>query len=136
MCSLAIIPLHSSAGLPDAVRRLRRGLRDVRDRMARRSRRWRDVCFAGMAGGDHTALVTIIHERIDRSEVQHVLHSRWPAIVVKSREDEEPIVTMSPADAAALGQCRRGIEPLRIVVMPQHDRQVAAPMIEPMTVLV
>ena len=34
--SLAIIPLHSSAGLPDAVRRLRRGLRDVRDRMARR----------------------------------------------------------------------------------------------------
>ena len=34
--SLAIIPLRSSAGLPDAVRRLRRGLRDVRNRMARR----------------------------------------------------------------------------------------------------
>jgi hypothetical protein len=32
--SLAFIPLHSSAGLPDAVRRLRRGLRDVRDRTA------------------------------------------------------------------------------------------------------
>jgi hypothetical protein len=29
MWSLATIPLHSPAGLPDAVRRLRRGLRDV-----------------------------------------------------------------------------------------------------------
>ena len=64
--SLAIIPINSSAGLPDAVRRLRRGLRDVRDRMARRRRRWRDVCFAGMAGGDDTALVLISHEGMDR----------------------------------------------------------------------
>jgi hypothetical protein len=57
---LALIPLHSSAGLPDGVRRLRRGLRDVRDRMARRSRRWRDVSLAGMAGGDGKALVLIL----------------------------------------------------------------------------
>src|ERR1700693_1541251 len=57
--SLAIIPLHSSAGLPDGVRRLRRGLRDVRDRMARRRGRWRDVCFAGMTGGDGTGLVPV-----------------------------------------------------------------------------
>ena len=68
--SLAIMRCDSSAGLPDAVRRLRRGLRDVRDRMARHRKRWRDVCFAGMAGGDHTALVMISHEGIDRREVR------------------------------------------------------------------
>jgi hypothetical protein len=46
--------------LTDAVRRLRRGLRDVRDRMACRGRQLRDVSFAGMAGGDRVALVMII----------------------------------------------------------------------------
>jgi hypothetical protein len=39
---------------------------------------------------------------------------------------------MSPSDAADLGRCRRGVEPLRIVVMPQHDRQITAPSVEPM----
>jgi hypothetical protein len=71
--SLAIIPLHLSAGLPNAVRRLRRGLRDVRDRMARRRRLWRDVSLAGIAGGDHMALVMITHEGIDRREVLDAL---------------------------------------------------------------
>ena len=59
--SLAIVRIDSSTGLSNAVRRLRRGLRDVRDRMARRSRRWRDVGFAGMIGGDGTALVMVTH---------------------------------------------------------------------------
>ena len=46
-------------------------------------------------------------------------------------------MAMSPADAAALGECRRGVEPLRIVIMPQHDRQpITSPIIEPMPVLV
>ena len=36
-------------------------------------------------------------------------------------------MAMSPGDAADLGRCRRGVEPLRIVIMPQHDRQVASP---------
>ena len=85
----------SSAGLPDAVRRLRRGLRDVRDRMARRQRRWREVCFAGMAGGDGTALVMITHEGVDRHEVEDVLRRRWPDVVVKSLEQEEPAVAMT-----------------------------------------
>jgi hypothetical protein len=121
--SLAIIPLHLSAGLPDAVRRLRRGLRDVRDRMAHRRRRWRDVRLAGMVGGDHTALVLVTHEGVNQRELPDVLHHRWPNALVKSLEREEPAVAMSPADAADLGRCRRGIEPLRIVVMPQRDRQ-------------
>jgi hypothetical protein len=90
-----------------------------------------------MAGGDHTALVMITHEGIDRREVQHVLHRRWPDAIVKSLEQEEPIAAMLPGDAADLGRCRRGVEPLRIVVMPQHNRQVIiSPIIEPVPVVV
>jgi hypothetical protein len=134
--SLAILRIDSSMGLPDAVRRLRRASRDVRDRTARRWRRWRKVCVAGLADGDRTALLLVAHQGIDRREVQDVLRHRWPAVVVKTLEHEAPTVTMSAIDAADLGRCRRGIEPLRIVVMPQQDRQIAAPMIEPMPVLV
>jgi hypothetical protein len=135
--SLAIISVHSSAGLPDAVRRLRRGLRVVRDRMVRHRRSWRDVGFAGMAGGDHKAMVMITHEGIDRCEVEDVLRRRWVDVVVKELEQEEPAVTMLPGDAADLGWCRRGVEPLRIVVMPQQDQQtITSPIIEPMPVLV
>jgi hypothetical protein len=63
--SLAVIPLNLSADLPDAVRRLRRGLRDVRDRMARRRHRWREVGVAGMADGDHKALLLVSHDGVD-----------------------------------------------------------------------
>jgi hypothetical protein len=135
MSCLAIIPLHTAA-LPDAVRRLRRALRDVRDRMARRRKRWRDVSFAGLAGGDRTALVLIIHEGIDRRVVQDVLHRRWPVATVNELRHEEPAVAMTAEDAAALGRCRRGVEPLRIVIMPQHDRQGPSLATEPMPVLV
>jgi hypothetical protein len=53
-----------------------------------------------------------------RREVVDIM--RPPDIMVKSLEREEPAVAMSPADAADLGRCRRSVEPLRIVVMPQH----------------
>src|ERR1700722_3029102 len=78
--SLAIMRIGSSADLPTVVRRLRRGLRDVRDRMTCRSRRWHAVCCAGMAGGDGTALVMITHEDIERCEVKDALRSRWPDV--------------------------------------------------------
>ena len=95
--------------------------------MARRRGRWREVSFAGMAGGDGKALVLVSHEGVDRREVEDVLRRRWPDVVVKELEQEEPAVAMTADDAADLGRCRRGVEPLRIVVMPQHDRQVASP---------
>ena len=122
-------PKNSLIGLPDAVRRLRRGLRDVRDRMARRSRPWHAVCCAGMAGGDGTALVMITHEDIERCEVKDALRRRWPDVALKELGQKQPTVAMLPADAADLGRCRRGVEPLRIVIMPQHYRQVATPAI-------
>ena len=110
--------IDSSVGLRDGVRRLRRGLRDVRDRMARHKKRWRDVCCTGMAGGDGRVVVMILHEDIERCAVEDVLRRRWPNAVVKELEQEESTVAMSPGDAADLGRHRRGVEPLRIVVMP------------------
>jgi hypothetical protein len=135
--SLAVIPIRSTAGLPAAVRRLRRALRDVRDRMARRRRRWRGVCFAGLACGDGTALVLISHDDVNRSEVLDALRRRWPDVAVKPLEQEEPTVAMSAEDAADLGRCRRAAEPLRIIILPQRDPEPAAsPIVEPMPVIV
>ena len=58
--------------------------------MARHRRSWRDVGFAGMAGGDGTAFVLVSHEDIERREVLDILCQRWPDVVVKSLEQEEP----------------------------------------------
>jgi hypothetical protein len=133
--SLATIRIDSPAGLPDAVRQLRRGLRDVRDRMARRRRRWRDVSIVGVVGGDRRAMVLVSHEDIERCEVLDILRQRWPDILVKDLAQEEPAWAMTADDAADLGRRRRGVEPLRLAIMPQHDRQITAP-IEPMLVVV
>jgi hypothetical protein len=117
---------------------LRRGLRDVRDRTARRFRRWRTVSFAGMIGGDHRALMLISHQGVERRELLDVLSRRWPDMTLKDFENEEPEWRMIPDEAAALGTRRRGVEPLRILVMPQKiTRVTVAPMLEiaPMPVL-
>ena len=137
--TLAIISIRSPAGLPDAARRLRRGLRDVRDRSARCFRRWRTVSFAGMIGGDHRALVLISHAGVDRRELLDVLSRRWPEVVLKNLEQEELTWAMTPDEAAELGLHRRGVEPLRILVMPQKiSRVVVAPaaVIEPMPMVI
>jgi hypothetical protein len=137
--SLAIIHTRSPIGLPDAARRLRRGLRDVRDRAARRFRRWGTVSFAGLIGGDHRALVLMSHDGVARRELHDVLCRRWPEVVLKDLAQEEPAWTMTPDDAADLGTRRRGVEPLRILVMPQKiSRVTVAPLREigPMPVLV
>jgi hypothetical protein len=105
--------------------------------MARHEKRWGDVSFAGMTGGDHVALVLIIHEGIDRREVEDVLRCRWPDVVVKELEQETPTVAMTPADAADLGRCRRGVEPLRVVIIPQQDQQtITSSIIKPVSVIV
>jgi hypothetical protein len=138
--SLAIIPVQSPSGLQDAVRRLRRGFRDVRDRAAQRMRRWRTVSCAGMIGGDHRALLLISHQGVDRREVLAVLTPRWPDVVLKNLEHEEPTWEMTPDEAAELGNRRRGVEPLRILAMPQMITRVAvAPVpviIEPMPAVI
>ena len=137
VASVAIIAIPSPTGLREAVCRMRRGLRDVRDRMARRRRLWREVGFAGMAGGDRRALVLVSHDGVDRREVLDVLRRRWPDVVLKGLEQDAPTSEMVAEDAADLGRCRRGVEPLRIVIMPQQDQQtIISPIVEPMPTVV
>jgi hypothetical protein len=84
-------------------------------------------------------MVMISHQGIDRREVLDVLRRRWPDVVVKSLEHEEPVWTMTANDAAELGSRRRGVEPLRVVIMPQRvQRLIVAPVpeMEPMPVVV
>jgi hypothetical protein len=81
--------------------------------------------FAGLMGGDHKALVMISHQDVDRCEVMEVLRGRWPDVVVKELEREEPAWSMMADDAADLGNRRRGVEPLRIVILPQRIQRVA-----------
>jgi hypothetical protein len=90
-----------------------------------------------MAGGDGTALVLVSHDGVDRHEVEDVLCRRWPEVLVKTLDQEQPVVAMVAEDAVDLGRCNRGVEPLRIVVMPQQNQQViTSSVIEPMPVVV
>lgn len=78
-------------------------------------KRCREVSFAGMAGDDHVALMLVSHQDIDRREVENVLRRLFP---------EEPTVAMLAGDAADFRRCRRGLEPLRVVILPQQGRRV------------
>jgi hypothetical protein len=91
-----------------------------------------------MMGGDHRALIIIAHHGVDRRVVLVVLGRRWPSVVLKDLAQEEPVWVMAAMDAADLGHCRRGVEPLRIAVMAQKvQRVVVVPVpviVEPMPV--
>ena len=83
------------------------------------------------------ALVLVAHDGVDRRELLETLHRRWPDVVIKGLEQEEPTMATAASNAADLGRCRRGVEPLRIVIMPQRDQQaIISPIVEPMPVVV
>jgi hypothetical protein len=44
-------------------------------------------------------------------EVEDVLRRRWPEVVLKTLEQEQPVVAMLAGEATNLGPCRRGVEP-------------------------
>ncbi len=119
--SLAVLPLgHGPGRLRAAATRLRRACRDVRDRAARRSRRWRGVVLAGMATGAGVALVLVGHAGVGRAEVVRALSRRWPGVAVGDPAAALPSWIMSADDAAELARARRGAEPLRVVVAAQR----------------
>ena len=92
-----------------------------------------------MIGGDGIAMIMISHAGVDRGALQGVLRQRWPHMPLKDLEHEAPVWAMTAEDAAELGSRRRGVEPLRIMVMPQRVQRVTmAPVIEiePMPILV
>src|SRR4051794_7673211 len=81
--SLVVVPLCClPGGLRDEAARLRRALRDVRDRMAQRSRRWGGVAIAVMVSGDGAAVVLVRHPSIVRQEIAEVFGRRWPKLTV------------------------------------------------------
>ncbi len=114
--SLALIPFDDDpiAGTP----KLRKGLRDVRDRAARQHRHWQSVALSGFASEDHL-LVLMQHAHIDRRTVQVVLARRWPDVVLGDVGDAEPSAWMAVDDAVALARRRRGVEPIRVIIPAQ-----------------
>jgi hypothetical protein len=118
--SVAILPLHHQPGvLRTAVLRLRRALRDIRDRMARRDHRWHAVAGAGMALGSGTAMLLVRHPGIGEAEIVKVLRRHWPDAQVTDITTAFPIWNLGIEDAVELARAKRGVEPLRIVVMGQ-----------------
>jgi hypothetical protein len=138
VCALAIIPLaYDPGGLRVAVRRLRRALRDLRDRTARHHRRWCGVCLAGLATGSGSAMVRVDHKGVDRTELSGAVRRRWPGATVTDFTDVRPLAAMTVQDAAELASLRRGAEPLRLLVLPQRDPTIhVAHFIEPMPVII
>lgn len=136
--TLVTIPLTWQAGhLRTAVRRLRRALRDFRDRGARRSKRWRGVCLCGLVAGDRTAMVVVDRGTVDRGEFSSALKRRWADATVTDLTDEQPSAEMTITDAVELATLRRGAEPLRLVIPPQRDLvSRTLPTMEPMPILV
>lgn len=119
--SLLVLPLpHVPGGLRAAVARLRRACRDVRDRAARRRAAWRVLALAGMATGGGPAFLLVRHPRIDGQEVAEVFGARWPAATVFGVGAVEPSWAMAIEDGAELARIRRGVEPLRVVILPQR----------------
>lgn len=97
--------------------------------------------MAGMAAGDDAALVLLRHPGITRAEIAEVLGSRWPDAAVVDVGARSPSWPMTAHDAAELARARRGVEPLRILVLAQRaasrarvgqERAASPPVVEPM----
>ncbi|WP_042442669.1 hypothetical protein [Azospirillum sp. B510] len=130
--SLVVVPLpHQPGGLQNAVKTLRRSLRDVRDGESAKSRRWLDVGFGGVVVGDAAWLV-VLHDRLDRQEVTRVVRRRWPASQVSGDMDRSPPFSFITADRVELALLRRGAEePFKVTVglrqvAEQYDQQNTA----------
>ena len=137
--SLIVFAAHSAYDPVERARRLRRGLRDVRDRTAREDGRWRCVTFAGMVDAFGHAVIFVRHPGLRRDVIAARLSRRWPRLDAVEVGDVRPFTGLPANLAAALASARRGVEPLRIVVMPQRLRDqalVPSPEREPMPFIV
>jgi hypothetical protein len=73
-----------------------------------------------MATGDGTALLLIRHAGIGRAVIADALRRRWPDALGGDVGAASPSWTFTTRDAAELARARRGVEPLRIVVLAQR----------------
>lgn len=106
-----------------AVRKLRKGLRDVRDRAARDDPRWQQVAFGGMLDGDRM-LVLVQHAGISRGDVWRMLERRWSDVMITDPDGTVPFC-MDRNLAEHLAQCRRGVESIRIIIRTQQAGALA-----------
>ena len=74
--------------------------------------------MAGLVDGGR-ALILVRHPGVDRASLWSVLEGRWPQVLLADAGCAEPASAMTVEAAAALARRRRGIEPVRIVVLPQ-----------------
>jgi len=65
-------------------------------------------------------LVLVQHRGIRRAVLSRLLRKRWPDIVLTDPGEIEPNAEMTVENAVSLACCRRGVEPLRVVVMQQR----------------
>lgn len=103
--------------------KLRRALRDLRDRAARNDTRWRAVAIAGMLDGSGRAHVLVRHMELPATLATGAMTRRWPKARCVDSGEMGPRFFFSAADAAAVGRARRGVEPLRVVVLAQRARR-------------
>ncbi len=136
---MAVPPAQNGDQLLAMTIRLRRRIRDLRDRAARHHGALSHVAVAGMVSGDGSALLLMQHPGVDRRWTAEVFRRGLGGTLV-SPGIAHPSWQMPVEQAVALALAKRGIEPLRIVVMPQ--RRVLAAIsptqrsIDPMPVIV
>jgi hypothetical protein len=108
---------NTRAGPINGTRQLRRSLRDIRDRAARKDWRWQRVSFAGFAGSG-SAMVLARHEKINRTELSTIPERRWPDVRVTGPIYVHPSSELTDLTPRAC-PAESAFEPMRIVVMPQ-----------------
>jgi len=96
--SLALIPVHSPEGLHNAVRRLRRGLRDVRDSVTRHRRSWPDVGCGGIIGADG------VPERMAPLQADHLIGCMVRMLGVKRAPSRGSLAGCSPTISRRRGR--------------------------------
>ena len=74
--------------------------------------------MGGLADGGRM-LLRVRHPGIGRAALWSVLERRWPTVVLTDPGTIEPVSAMTVEDAAALARRRRGLEPVRLVILPQ-----------------
>lgn len=120
------IPVTVNTDLVTTIRRLRKRLRDIRDRAARAAplSGWASLAVAGMVSGDHVVLL-VQHAGIEQDALWTVLERRWPEIIVAEASPVTVIRAVHPRSDLSVEQTvqmavlRRGVEPIRVVIPPQ-----------------
>jgi hypothetical protein len=72
-----------------------------------------------MAQNDGKATLLVRHAGVGRGEIVEVLRRQWPDAQVTDIAKASPVWNLGIEDAVELARAKRGVEPLRIVVMGQ-----------------